>query len=75
MDMYLCLSLGSEIFILPSEGKIAINSHVERQNMLIYKGNHDNRRMHKKVWRMLLLVQYRTPYNPYPANVENMVSS
>jgi len=30
--------------------------------MLIYKGNHDNGRMYMKVWRLLLLVQYRTPY-------------
>jgi len=60
--MYLCLYLGSEIFVLPSEGKIAINSHVERRNMLIYKVNHDNRWMHMKDWRMLLLVQYRAPY-------------
>ena len=46
--MYLWLSLGSEIFILPSEGKIAINSHIESRNILIYKCNHDNRRMHMK---------------------------
>jgi len=30
--------------------------------MLIFIGNHDKGRIHMKVWRLLLLVQYRTPY-------------